>query len=96
MNGVQENKKMVATPASWPCYPVLPMKRSSEKVGALPDLGYLMIREGYYPESGDEGPVVLINEPVPWNMYVDKERLSYKVIPYESFDAMLSDGWMVD
>lgn len=85
------HKQMIETPLAWPNWPVLTLKRGSrnDELGLItPD----------YPSS-----VIMLNL-----FQVDKNQLvihqlandgnvnGVEVKKYESVDAMLADGWIVD
>ena len=86
-----DDKKMVQNPASWPCWPLLPLKRRKGN-GEWPDLGFVVEAEGHYPKLSN-GKITLFAEPMP---YEPKDLKDIKQVTYDSVDALLADGWIVD
>lgn len=76
-------------PGGWPCWPFLPIKRSMSfggpQCGVIRDIGPLM--QGVKVES------VIYS----YYIYSDKPFDPSKVIArYDSIEAMVDDGWVVD
>ena len=87
-----EDKRMIDEPQWWPAWPLLPVKRPVQVDG------------GYQTECGvvRDKRAAFNDEPWPGTITV---RLSLLGLPvtketptqeYESVDAMLNDGWVVD
>lgn len=86
----QEEIKMMTTPWEWPAWPFLPVKKRIP--GEWPDCA-LMVDLGT-AEFHDVQPVIyegnifnFSNEPF------DKDKVKAR---YESIDALVEDGWVVD
>lgn len=84
---MNEDKFMMSHPTFWPCRPVLPVKRYSKKPGAFPDCG-LLWENGKYPNT-----VFLTNM---YDIKSTKDLESVKKEEYDSLDALLAAGWIVD
>jgi len=70
---------------TWPWFPYLPLKRQANKQKELALLFYDFV-------DRDVKPVILLA-----NLFLpeDEKKLCDK-LPYQSFDDMLDDGWVVD
>lgn len=81
----EEDKRDILRPHTWPCFPLLPMKRRGSN-GQGPELGCLF---GHQPNS--EGFVLYKS-----NMYdLDPNKVNEKEV-FETLDQLLDAGWMVD
>ena len=77
--------EMMKSPEDWPMYPYLPVKRYRD--GGLPDVG-VMVKDG--------GPRIHHTDAL---AVVTLPQHLVSLLPaheYESFDALLADGWQVD
>ena len=82
----EEDKRDIVRTDTWPCFPLLPMKRRGSN-GEEPEIGCLF---GYQPNS--EGQFVLYKS----NMYdFDPNKVNEKEV-FETLDQLLDAGWMVD
>ena len=79
------DREMIESPEGWPLGPYLPVKRYRD--GALPDVG-VMVKDG--------GPRIHKTDVL---AVVTLPQHLVSLLPaheYESFDALLADGWQVD
>ncbi len=86
----QDDLSMMKNPGKWSRYPILPIKRVN-KSGGMPEFGLLL---------PIKNPVVyLVNM---WDLgdlgikTVADIMSKVKSISYDSFEAILDDGWVVD
>ena len=88
----QENRRLMSNPASWPRWPILPVKRSIKdsydiECGMILAVqGYLttVIRVSFYEFNPPSGvPFVELIKELPHTKY-------------DSLDELLADGWVVD
>lgn len=77
---IVEMKRFIQNPGMWPQWPVLPLKKLTRD---WYEFGYLIA------EEGGVSPIVRLG-----NIFTMSEK--DPVREYDSIDAMLTDGWMVD
>ena len=73
---------MMAAPDRWPVWPFLPMKRYSQRGGNM--------QTGYLIASAEDRFTIFLGLIAMARPETDSR------MPYDSYDAMLADGWMVD
>lgn len=82
----QQSLEFMKTPRNWPNF-VLPVKsRTRREAGNFPVCG-IMIEES----EGVTRPVVYIND-----FWAPKPLAQCETFTYESLDAVVADGWVVD
>lgn len=82
-----QDREMMQDAFEWPRWPHLPLKRNPRWRGKGPRYGYL------------EAVSSLLGEPVKptvWIGILDTVQADRPKIEYESFEALLADGWLVD
>ena len=88
----QEEIKMMTTPWEWPAWPFLPVKKHSSTPGEWPECA-LMADLG---NAGFSNVLPVIYEGNLFNFGnepFDKDKV---IARYESIDALVADGWVVD
>lgn len=78
--------EVMQTPEEWPHRVVLPLKRYSKTPGAFPDSGFITNKTGCRVFLENIFSISLGETPL--------ELVKSK--QYDSFEAILADGWMVD
>ena len=88
-----DHKTMILTPKAWPRRPVLPLKRWVAHTGKFEDLECAVILEqdGWYSKTG---PISLFFTNMLMLGGVSLNEV--KKVEYDSVDAILADGWVVD
>jgi hypothetical protein len=76
----------IQDPFSWPCYPILPLKRYRADRQGGPELGLLKANGGF-------GAKV---EPVVYLTTMFSPNADCKTLEYGSLTELLNDGWTVD
>jgi hypothetical protein len=86
MNKNQADLNFIADPMRWPRYPRLPMKRyDNAMIGALPKFAVLI--HGF-------GPMLYFGM---YDKPVTSENLeAAEKQEYESYEAIVNDGWIID
>lgn len=79
---VEVTKHMLATPADWPIWPVLPLKRYTTP-GAFPEMGYV-VGDPVWPLNVYTGNIFRISPDDPI------------VGEYASVQHLLDAGWVID
>ena len=74
-------------PNSWPRWPILPVKSRTKKKGHLPQLGYVTD-----PETVKIGEYIVVRDGNIFAPNNDDPVLDR----YDSWQAMVDDGWVVD
>jgi hypothetical protein len=81
----QDDLKMMRRPHLWPWWPVLPIKNYKRAKPGCLECGILCMDD----LSGLPEPVVVLS-----NMFeIDENK---KQIQYDSLEAIVADGWVVD
>jgi hypothetical protein len=90
-SGLDEDRQMMLTPESWPLWPLLPVKRYEfGKVGGGPECATLY-------DNGVNKPYQLYHEPVDALLLMSAQQMAQQPTKmYNSVDALLEDGWVVD
>ena len=73
------------TPEEWPCWPVLPLKKTGASWGNPKGLGFMV---------GGLGATVFVGFMFigpDWSPGLHKDKITY-----DSFEAIIADGWRVD
>lgn len=83
---VSEDRKMMLDPANWPQWPALPVKRNNE-VGVM--LSYKSFTTTVFKVNFWEVP----NS---GHLLSLKQLQEMPQIKYDSVDAILADGWIID
>jgi hypothetical protein len=83
---LREDVEFMMNSDSWPMYPYLPLKKPSMKAGEWPQLGIMHA-------SGSRVYLTSIDELVSMS-FAEKSNIKY--IDYDSYDAIVEDGWLVD
>lgn len=93
----EEDKRFIQSPGGWTRWPSLPMKRSQAKGGGC---GFLMDTQPLgIPVDREHESLRSVYLANPWEYFGDmtrEQRKAVKIQVYETVDAMLEDGWMVD
>ncbi len=85
---MKTDKEMILRDVEWPAFPGLPVKKYSKNPGEFPDCGIII--------AGDLQTVYFINM---WLLVSGPIRPQLEKVErknYESLDALLEDGWIVD
>jgi hypothetical protein len=82
-----QDLEMMQDPKEWPIWPHLPLFRY--KGGHRNDKEY-----GFIISFGDGQ--MLNPKPIVWLGVIGEVKLDRPKIVYESFEALLADGWLVD
>lgn len=87
--GPGDDLEMMRSPDRWPCWPVLPLKRydGKDRCG-FPSTGLIAELDGVPRFTVFDGN--LFQRPL---CFDDPKTVRYD---YDSFEAMLADGWVVD
>lgn len=87
----EEDLRMLTTPDKWPCWPLLPMKRSQSAGHGMPDVA--CVTESY----GDESPVKYrLYEHCIMFMFPKNERGEAAAPLLLMAEEILDRGWTVD
>lgn len=81
---LEKHRAMMKSPELWPCRPLLCVKRGN----TLADLECGVLAEGAWTVT--EWKFDLLS---PWQALEDTRARQYT---YESLDALMADGWIVD
>lgn len=87
----ETEKALMQDPDDWPCWPMLPVKRYSTKEGSWPETGLMIAKSNV--AGGVEPTVYMLNL---FGEHTIKEFIECKKHKYESLDALVDDGWIVD
>lgn len=93
MNKEQEKElQMMKEAFSWPLWPLLPVKKRKPD-GSWPTLGTM-----YSPHPGDAVKPIIFKETVDEIVMQSKSRSFIPTVlqEYESIEAIVEDGWIVD
>lgn len=90
-----DDKKMMLDYANWPCWPTLPIKRKNHSI-ADKNLGILVATQEYVDALKGKSKIVVYHV----YMYgLPKTKEEWAAAPkteYDTIDALLADGWIVD
>lgn len=86
--------EMMKRPSEWPKWPFLPVKRSREE--GVPEVGMLVDSQSYsLVDSQSYSTAVFLMDR--YKLPVTKEWLKFATkIEYESYEAIIADGWVVN
>ncbi len=88
------DKEMMVNQASWPNWPLLPIKRYNKNQESMRNFPECAILIGSMPAK--QQPVVVFANMFAFAEMSYEEILKIKKQEYESVDALLADGWAVD
>lgn len=75
----------VKSPPRWPMWPYLPVKKRSSKPGEGPECGTLFARS---LDEKQPQPIIFDS--------IDSKNRTTVIAQYDSLEAMVADGWVVD
>jgi hypothetical protein len=78
----ERDLRMMRSPAKWPCWPRLPLKRFVAGATTLPDTGFMVAQQGIRTRVYHG----IIFAPARPGDFKD----------YPSYEAIVADGWRVD
>lgn len=73
---------MMYSPDDWPRWPALPLKRSRKN--SFPEIGFIL-------ESKDQPYRVYLG-----SIYGESSLQDHSYMDYDSYEAIVEDGWIVD